>query len=688
MPRFEQKVIRVQEWFALLPALPFLAGAMIGFISCCILGRVAATHFVFGDFVRFSNPIQPQSFFYTTASEILSHVSHTVPKEKTLIVVGGASYFRGLGQNRSEVWTLDLQRRLGPSHAVVNLGIDSASPTDFGGTMYEVFSKTYPTVDYVANTGSTETGEPDGGDVYRYLFWDAYYKHLLPEFVREFEPVQDLRRREMADASGLELHLGKWLDAQVYACDLWTFVGYNYLFTIWSSEPEVRDSPFKARREYTEKDRNDFPTIQRDLQASPEYRSRYEGFAHEAADNPPSPSGWAETNRRRLKMFPPRLRPNCFLVLVRGNPFFMQTLSDKGRMQFEEIFSTSATGMKEAGYSVVEFSPNTFTPDDFFDAGHYMASGGKKMAAGVAGAIDHHEALANTPAGPIEMRLTLPEARASGEYSILTLSSSKGPSEELVFEYSDHGAIRIGYAERPGKAIVWSPDFDAGPPSATHTLKASLSGLYSSGAGQLPDAAISAVTQLKRWALVEWDNEPLWGVPTRSAAEDLDTVSTRGFNGKITSADRLRPGEVVPEAIHFGGVRLLLKLSANSIGNSLPLAVTGRYGSGDTLFFHVTRDGGLFFGYDHWGSPVRQSPTVPFGFDRAHRIEFWLPGVIARRDGTLTVRVDDRTVWAEPVSVYVPKNGETYFGWNPIGSTACATELDFGTFTSVILPPP
>src|SRR5204862_2307843 len=80
---------------------------------------------------------------------------------------------------------------------------------------------------------------------YQYLFWDAYYKGLLPPSLSDSKNIRDLRRAQRREKAGLELHLGKWIDQYPSACDLWTYVGYKYFFTVWSDAHA--HEPFRAR---------------------------------------------------------------------------------------------------------------------------------------------------------------------------------------------------------------------------------------------------------------------------------------------------------------------------------------------------------------------------------------------------------------------------------------------------------
>jgi hypothetical protein len=669
-----------------LPAAPFFAGVVAGFVACCILGRVAASHFVFADFERFFKPIQPQTFFYPTASELLSHVRHTVPKDKTLVLVGGASYFRGYGQNRDDLWTLDLQRRLGPGHAVVNFAIDAAAPTDFAGAMYQVLWNRYPKVDYVANIGPTEAPTPDGGPAYRYVFWDAYYKGLLPAVVSASPAVRKTKADEMKTSDGEELHLGKWLDAWTYSCDLWTYVGYHWLFTVWSWDG-TKETPFKARKDYHEAYETQFLRVQREFRDLKDYDENSENSARLSAHHILSPAEWADTRRRWNLMFPPALRARCFLVLVRGNPYFMRILTAAEHQSLEDKMRTGAEIMEELGYSPIQFPTSEFTQDDFLDGGHFVASGGRKVARGVEAAIQQVEAAGGLPSGPVRVKLALPANGERHAEPLLTLAAGGKPSEQILIDYLDANHVRLGYRDRSTAGPLWSDPLPTGLAQTDHTLEASLSGLYPMSEAASGPGKDERLEFTKRWVVLNWDHAPTWGLPVRAMDENVDRLGFAGFSGRIEEVSRIAPAAVEPATIPFGGARLRINVDPGMVGRALPLATTGKYGGGDALFVRFLTKSSVQFGYDHWNDPTAYSPVIPLQ-GAGHVIDFWLPAILLKASGPLTVKVDGRTVWTAQVAVHKPTDEEIYFGWNPMGFTTCEPDLDTGTFESVTLPSP
>lgn len=381
--------------FATLPAWPLLFGVGLGFCLCSLAGRIVSDRPMFENFVRFHGPISPADYFYPTASELVSHVRHTVPRSKYLVVVGGASYFRGTGQNPDELWTLELQRLLGDDYAVVNFAMDQSGVTSFAAVAFQVLSRDYPRIAYVTNASPVVVDPIDGGETYRYVFWDAYYKGMIPLPDPWSERVRELARDERRDPAGLELHLGKWIDQFTHACDLWTYVGYRYIFTVWSDG--MPGTMTSARGQYIDASDENLPQRQRDLRQNVDYRRRYEemnkdfatkGFVRDKSGKwGPAPYAFDIISQLSESMFPDGLKSKCFLVLVRANPFFEQEFTADDWRRHETMFRQGQLAFERAGYRVVQLPESDFTPDDFVDGGHYMVSGGRKVARAVSDTI-------------------------------------------------------------------------------------------------------------------------------------------------------------------------------------------------------------------------------------------------------------------------------------------------------------
>ena len=386
----------MKRFVAWLPALPVLVGIILGFGVCCIMGRVAAPSFNFSHFERFFAPIQPQTNFYATASELASHVRRKIPKDKTLVLIGGASYFRGTGQNPDELWTHELQNLLGDKYRVVNFAIDQAGVTDFAGVAYQILAREYPHMIYIANMAPQANGNDgvDGGETYRYVFWDAYYKNMLSGDMIWQEDVKFRQKSQMKTQSGLELHLGKYIDSYTYSCDLWGYVGYRYFMTVWNDA--FANDPFLNRRAILESSDPDMAKHQHDARLDKEYISIMEERNRSYIQNDtvidkngnvvPIIDSWNNTSRAISHLFTADLHKQCLLVLLHSNHYFMKSLTPLDWKRYEVMYKSSEQACYKAGFPFIQVG-HDFSADDYVDAGHFMASGGRKIAHQVADKI-------------------------------------------------------------------------------------------------------------------------------------------------------------------------------------------------------------------------------------------------------------------------------------------------------------
>jgi hypothetical protein len=350
---------------------------------------------MFENFLRFHGPISPAYMFYPTASELVSYVRHTVPRSKYLVVVGGASYFRGAGQNPDELWTLELQRLLGDDYVVVNFAMDAAGVTSFASVAFQVLAQEYPRIAYITNASPVVVDALDGGEPYRYVFWDAYYKGLIPLPAPWRDRVTALAKEERKDRGGLELHLGKRIDQITYSCDLWTYIGYRYFFTVWSNG--TADTLTSARHLYIDSNDPDLVRKQAFLRQDAEYIRISEagnkdfsrkGFVQDKNGTwQLDASAFDVISQLSTSMYPANLRSKCYLVFVRANPYFKRAFTPDDSQRYDTVFREGQQAFERTGYKVVQLSDANFAPDDFLDGGHFMASGGRKVAKAVMTAL-------------------------------------------------------------------------------------------------------------------------------------------------------------------------------------------------------------------------------------------------------------------------------------------------------------
>ncbi len=699
---------------ATLPAWPFFAGVALGFLGCAIAGRLVSQRTLFHSFLRFHHSIELGDYFYPTASQLIAQVRNTLPPGKTPVIIGGASYLRGTGQNASELWSSELQRLLGEKYVVYNFAVDQADVTSFAAVVFEALAHEYPNLIYVAN-GSPLAGAPwDGGEIYNYLFWDAYYKGLLPPSITDSERMRSFARAQRRKPGQRELHLGQWLDQFTYACDWWTYVGHEFFFSVWSDAHAHR--PLRPRREDRDDEVADYPEQQLRLRTDAAYAQHSEthgrgasrvGFTF-AADGTsrPDPAFWDHVAGEWHDLFPAELRGRCFIVFLRGNPHFMQTFSADDRRRTELQYEIGQQMLEREGYRVVQLSAGEFTADDYLDGGHLMPSGGFKVARAVAVKIDAVERTdaarvpsTRPPSGALQVEFSLPATRPSTPEPLLTLGPPSGPATEMLFlDYGAEGRVRFGY-QHEGDSVVHSPEVVL-TSNAPHAIRLSLPGLYPDAAHAFEaDLSQSQLQRLKSWLFLQLDGKAFWEVPLPERdngavpfqvgrAAQAGSPLAASFSGVIHKVERLPYPPKLFSRDRVGGARLRFTVAATMLGRAFPLATTGVNGSADVLFMRVGAEGRVTFGYDHWAAPVALSREISLGIEREHVIEFRLPALAANPSDQreVIISVDGAEIWRAVVPHFHAGAQNVFFGRNPIGATTAEPALEGGTFEAVLVP--
>lgn len=368
----------------------FFLGIALGFISCCVAGFFISKTARLHHFIRMFDPISATMHYYPTAHEMLATARRHVSRDKILVLIGGSSIFRGTGQNPNDVWSLALQKSLGDKFKVLNYGIDGGSLPTFGGVVFRMLREEYSKIIFVSTCTYSNPGPMTGSPAYSYFFWDAYYKKLFHPDENEQRTIEKLRREQLQTASGIEQHLLSFLDSIFYFKNLWNWVGYRYLFSVWMRSDE--NTPFQARRRYVEKITPDLDDIRVKVANDHErFKSEADGFNRmifrftDFSKHPlqMNQKKGAEVRKQYEQAFSPRYRPNILCVVVNENPRHIASLSKKAHTGHKFLINKTCTMLKNFGYNTI-YIGHDFSPEDYFDGGHLAASGGHKIAAQVA----------------------------------------------------------------------------------------------------------------------------------------------------------------------------------------------------------------------------------------------------------------------------------------------------------------
>jgi lysophospholipase L1-like esterase len=379
-------------------------GAIVGFVTCCLIGRGMTHKNMFRRFKRLNPYLEQETSFYPTASQLIALVRAQYPpsSDKMLVIIGGNSVFNGSGQKRDDIWSEVLQRELGDSYKVVNLSAPGAGVVDNGGVIFEALAREYPRALLVANT---EPGyyKPANRSAYAYLFWDAYYKGLLPP---EAKVVADNAQGKPTSYER-EFRLGRWLNSRLYFNDLWSGVAYRYVSTIWTSA--LRSRSFEARKKLPDW-YNKRPPVEANEAAFEKllpprlqsFRERLpfvaERFQRDADGTfVQTPESLHKEQEEIATLLPANLHPRSLIVFTPYNPWFLAHLTEDEQQRAAISYRNGVDLLTKEGFHALSAWDQGFVLSDFGDTVHLSPDGGRRIADLVAKAIRGMNVHGNAP---------------------------------------------------------------------------------------------------------------------------------------------------------------------------------------------------------------------------------------------------------------------------------------------------
>jgi hypothetical protein len=381
-----------------------LGGVLIGFGACCGLGRLAARHNHLTPFTRFTQWTSPETNYYPTANEMMSLVRTRMKPGQILVLIGGNSILRGAGQPAGRVWSEFLQTRLGPRYCVVNFAFDGSGITDAASVVAEALRNEFPRQIYLANAAPGQPPSPDGTGVYRFVFWDAFYKGLLIDDAVRAAAIADTNQnpdvRNPAGAAALhELQIREWMDHYGYFQDLWNEVTFRHANLVWGFYmPGVLDF-LPPRRSYRDPE-PDTTTYPRSVRYPPGNLatemlnvrgcSQFAYMSFNAAGHPQMQKDahgtwpiytpfWDQFKTGIAGAMPDILKPRTLILLSRSSPYYLQLLTPDERERDDLTYAHAVEVWKASGYEAMDYGRD-FTVDEYGDRTHLTWPGGARLA--------------------------------------------------------------------------------------------------------------------------------------------------------------------------------------------------------------------------------------------------------------------------------------------------------------------
>ena len=380
-----------------------LAGFGLGLGLMAWAGRTVIQRDLHPNAVRFHPMIAPDSQYEPTMGEMRAFVRARCRPDQILVIVGGNSILLGVGQPADRVWTKRLQEILGDRYAVVNLAFRGSSPTDGGAFVAESLRDEFPRQIYIANAAPTQAPTPGGSSVYRWVYWDAYYKGLLLDAPAREKKVADTIYTRIPYPDGhvvypfrgniQELKLAAWLDSWCYFNDFWNDVAYEDFNTVWGNlMPGLADF-MQPRKNWRDPDPDGtqipmtvrFPatTLEGEL-ANIRGNSQY-AFNKDAAGKweiyLPL---WDDVFQKGIQdIFPPALKSRTLILLSGTATYYTRWLTEDERYRDKIAYEMAVQRWKAGGFDAMEYGRD-FAIEDFYDRTHLTATGALKLSGMVA----------------------------------------------------------------------------------------------------------------------------------------------------------------------------------------------------------------------------------------------------------------------------------------------------------------
>jgi len=369
-------------------------GIVVGFALMVLAGRWAGKQNLFTGYERSDIWISPEGYFYPSLNNLTQLVTHIADGKKILVLVGGDSVLVGVGQSKEQVWTHELQRLLGPDFQVLNLAFRGAGPMEMGAIVAVVLSKKYPRLIYIAREDAPMWMGPPDGFWFTYFFWQAGATGNLVKFTPRSEELA--KAFSGSNANVRELKIEAWLrayfDHWTHASDLWNYVGYNYVFTVFNPLRYPPERFFEARKKSNDDGNQStgvppiperFILLRERSMELIRHAFQYSVERDAKGEFKIKPAILDDFIRPARAAIPDAFKPRTLILLSYNAPYLVHELSSDEYAAYQFAYSQGRSWLEKAGYHSIIVGPG-LVDKDFVDRVHFTASGGQKMASEVA----------------------------------------------------------------------------------------------------------------------------------------------------------------------------------------------------------------------------------------------------------------------------------------------------------------
>lgn len=368
-----------QSWMDSLSPAWFFSGIAIAFLGCCVLGFACTLSSRIDDFHRFHRYINHLTLYYPTANEMINTIKQSCNDGQVVVVVGGNSILFGHGEPIEHLWTDSLRSRLGKRFCLVNYAFEGTYPFEGGYWAAEALTKQGYKVIFITDAEPNEAYIAPGYSL-RSMFFNFRNRALLIDYLpRDRQVAQSLKDESSAHRyEYAESDLAGRIDAYTNASDLWNWISYNCISTIWTA-----DTPFCVLPRRCYKDIEDFTSTPTDkwlkekvaeIVLTDSFLARKDG----AGNWVEVPQGWNRADELIEETLPPVMRKRSIILTTRYSPLVTNCMSAEEKRRNDAVYDMAVDHWKAAGCTALVIGSD-YTELDYADGNHFSQFADAKL---------------------------------------------------------------------------------------------------------------------------------------------------------------------------------------------------------------------------------------------------------------------------------------------------------------------
>lgn len=368
-----------RSWMDSLSPAWFFSGIAIAFLVCCLLGFACTFSSGIDHFHRFHRFINHLTLYLPTANQMINTVKRSCNVDQIIVVVGGNSILFGHGETLEHLWTDSLRSRLGKQYCVVNYAFEGTFPFEGGYWAAEALTKQGYKVIFITDAEPDEVYIPPGNWL-RSMFFNFRNRGLLIDYPLRNQQVEQFLKEESVGHhyDFAESDLAEKIDAYTNASDLWNWITYNFIGTIWTA-----DTPFFVLPRRCYKDVEDIvvpptDTWLKQKAAEIALADSFLASREKGGNLVEVPHSWDRTEFFIERTLPPIMRKRSIILATRYSPLVTNCMTAAEKKRNDAVYDMAVNHWKAAGCNALVIGSD-YTEVDYIDGNHFSLFADQKL---------------------------------------------------------------------------------------------------------------------------------------------------------------------------------------------------------------------------------------------------------------------------------------------------------------------